>query len=656
LGKERIVLPGFFPLKIKNNEIFLYKKSFNLGQFPPVQSIKSELGTLLEKVHIKVYIDSKFIEVDNFQHSLIESASDRIIIKSTASSEEFVIKWYSTIEYDGFVDNFVEIIKSNPGVKIDKIETVYYVPASNNSQVIGFKAKGIRKQKNRNDLINTPYSGEFINALGFIDSRKSFWWFIEDPSDLADTNINNSTTIFKKNSKFVFSQIIADREFPSNRKTVRFGYFLTPIKNINPAWRKRRILYGNPSEEQRRLNSKFKIWWTDGLAYDAFPYVSYPEYSKSKLSIKDIRIYPGAKTNYEKILKYRYDYGIELLPYFSGHILSELDEVLLRYKKQWEVIPKKTFKDLMKPFSTHFDKPVLSHRAKGYSDYLIWRFSHIIDKLDINGVYLDHGPVINSSNSNHTDSPSIVSRYGGSLDIYGMRSFLKRLRTIFHVKGKEGFVFLHISNRELYPAYGFAFGLINGEQYRRSLTDANYLDIVDINEFRIRFASMPYGILTYWLPVEWTNHKDLKKWNGTEHQRTTYRKEKGLALIHDIPIWPQGSHKPERTKLIEKIDKYGIENAKFVGYWNSHNVFKSSDDRILISFYHRNLNEFLLIAYNTSKNDLKFNFSYNLNLKFKAENDHVKIRDNTILVDKLRGRDFILLNLTAKKNLRKVDG
>ena len=94
----------------------------------------------------------------------------------------------------------------------------------------------------------------------------------------------------------------------------------------------------------------------------------------------------------------------------------------------------------------------------------------------MDGIYLDHGPPHDSNNLLNGGWYDSNGKLQSSLDILALRSFLKRLKTLFYVKNKPGYIFVHNSNREIIPSYGFVFGTIDGEQYRNSLINGNYLD------------------------------------------------------------------------------------------------------------------------------------------------------------------------------------
>jgi hypothetical protein len=291
-----------------------------------------------------------------------------------------------------------------------------------------------------------------------------------------------------------------------------------------------------------------------------------------------------------------------------------LDPELNRYRPYWEIRPIKTFKDAVGPYREIYTKPVLTHNALSFSNYLLWRFNEEIDRLGIEGVYFDHGPPHDSRNQQNGGWIDSNGKLQPSLDILGLREFIKRLRVLFHLKGKAGYIFIHNSNREIVPAYTFAYATVDGEQYRnRRVKNGDYLQAITIDEFRTRFSPDQYGILCVWLPVEWTQHKGDRNWRGSEKQRLAYRRVMALALLHDVADWPKGAHPEERRQLISVMDEFGIDKANFIGYWDPRIEISTDISGIKVSAYFRQENgAYLFIVSNTTDEpqtpSLSFNF------------------------------------------------
>ena len=318
--------------------------------------------------------------------------------------------------------------------------------------------------------------------------------------------------------------------------------------------------------------------------------------------------------------------GTQWIPYFSLHALSNLDPALSRYKEYWKIIPPKTFKEVVNPYSQIYGKPVLSHQSQSYSNYLLWRLNEEIDNLGMEGIYFDHGPPHDSSNLHSGGWVDSNGQLQPSLDILGTRDFLKRLRVLFAKKNKAGYIFVHNSNREIIPAFTFAYATIGGEQYRGGrVKDGDYLKRISISEFRTRFSTTQSGIISILLPVAWTEHKGQSSWQGSEQQKKEYRRLKALTLLHDVLDWPIGSHVEERSTLIETLDSFGVDKAEFIGYWSPVIAVKTGNEHIKTSCYARPDNySYLFIFANTDSKSHTANIDFDY-LRLGLEKNRVKI-------------------------------
>lgn len=590
--------PEFQPLTWQEKTVSLYEKNYSWQQGGILPKIDSRSLASYAQVSLEITVAGKK-SVVTFDKFAISGSKNKLTVNTLSNTDTgLTVKAITDIEPDGFMTVRLNILADTPTV-IDEIALVADVLDSASTEILAFKTQGIRRQKNRSDILQPPYKGSFLNAVSIGDSERAFWWFADNAQGWI-WNGPHQTELLKVGNKIRLRQLLlANSASVSAMQEIKFGMLATPIKQLAADWRERRILWGAPSAAEKQRKTKYKIWWPNAFSYDAFPYVDYPGSTASKLNSKNIKAYKGLATNRKIVRDQREKYGINWIPYFSAHTLTTLDPVLQKCLRQWKIQPEKIFKDGLNPYSNQYPKYVLTHRAHGYSNYIVDRFDELIDELDIVGIYLDHGPVHDSNNLANGGWYDSNGKLQSSLDIFATREFLKNLRRKFLEKGKAGHIFIHISNREILPAYTYAYALINGEQYRRDLEGSNYLDIVSLDEFRTRFATANYGFITIWLPLEWVRHIGDKHWLGSDAQLTAYRKVMGLALAHDLLDWPQGSHQNERGRLIAALDKFGVANAVFEGYWLDSIPLLAKSEQIKTSSYSKPGGRFLILT-NTS--------------------------------------------------------
>lgn len=604
IGVSDIVLPGFTPLQYEGSTIKLFARRYDWGNGYLPREIMSRDRSMAQAMRFVATVAGRQIALAPSTIEFTAANPDHAVVVGHGQTiPGLTVVTETRVEYDGVAMVTVRLTPEHP-ITIDGLDFEVDLESSPALRVIGFRADGIRKQKDRRDMITLPYAGDFINVLGFADGQRSFWWFADDAAGWVGGR-EDVTSIRQHDGRITLRQRLIGRTWTIDRPLeLRFNFLATPVRDLGTAWRDDRVVLGSPGRKSRRLNEKFKLWWPTAFAHDTLPYTDYPPGVIEKLGPKDIAAYPGLDANRDLIRNDLERFGVHWIPYFSAHALSTLDPAVARYRTEWEVSPPWVFRGGVAPYSPETEKPSMSHRARSYSNYLLWRLSEEIDRLGMSGIYLDHGVPFDSRNVAHGPRTGLNGTSHPSLDILGTRAFLKRLRTLFNSKGKPGYVFVHASNREIVPAFTFAWALVDGEQYRSRVPDGDYVPLLDLDEFRTRFVADQYGILTYWLAQAWSSHIDDASWNASEAQRRAYRNMMTLALLHDLPVWPVGAHREERSKLVTDLDEFGIARSQFEGYWVSDNGVSANRKDIKVSVYrHHEAARALLVVGNLSSRE-----------------------------------------------------
>jgi hypothetical protein len=380
-------------------------------------------------------------------------------------------------------------------------------------------------------------------------------------------------------------RLIGDRYLLERKLTLRMNFLVTPVRELGSAWRRERIAAGASRAEGdvARLQGA----WATAFAHTALPFTEPPQEVVSLIPASDWAVYPGLETNRFYLERNLESKGIHSLPYFSGHCLSELDPELARQRAAWEVDPPFVVLSAASSYPTQFEKPALSHRAAGYTDYVLARMAEEIDKLGMTGLYLDHASVLDSANPAHGAWVDSNGATQPATDILGMRQYLKRLRTVFHRKGKPGFLLVHASNSELIPAYTFATAIVDGEQFRHRLVGDDYIASIALDQVRMQNAPGQYGVRNVWIPQFDHFHGDDAAWPESAAGRAAFRNLLTLVLLHDGEFWPNFVSQEERLPLLGALDAFGVSEAGFTGYWSEAAPATTSRALARVSAYAR---------------------------------------------------------------------
>lgn len=603
LGIEDVVLPGYQPIRVKDQTLELYARQYAWGtSYLPIQttgrgqSLTGPMILTLKSQGLELSLTPATVQIkENGGHHVV------VVSKGTVL-DGLQIEVTTRVEYDGLAMVTVQITPLAP-VSIEGLDYNVDIARSQWTETLGFTAEGIRRQKNRHDVLQLPYRGDFINVLDFADGERSFWWFADNAKGWIWNSRETVTEVIESDHSIKLRQRLISGPFTINKPIIfSFNFLATPVRDLGEDWRSERIVAAHPSAYEASLGGKYKAWWTDAFAHDAYPYTVHPPDIAKQVSPYDMGVYPGLEYQRNRIRETIAKYGIHWIPYFSAHCLIMLDPAIRDYRKQWEVLPPTVLRDGLAPYKTVYDKPLLTHRAESYSNYLLWRLNEEIDRLGMTGIYFDHGNPFDSYNPENGGWIDSEGKERSSLDILALRNFLKRLKTLFYLKGKAGYIFVHDSNREIIPAFTFVTGTVDGEQYRRThggpaiLQDGDYLKLLGLNEMRTRFSSHQYGVISIFLAQEWNSHISERNWQTSELNKQAFRKLVAVTLLHDTLYWDPYAHPKERERLVRFLDGFQLSKSQFVGYWNLRGAIRVNHENVRVSYYQRNHDKALMLV------------------------------------------------------------
>ncbi len=220
------------------------------------------------------------------------------------------------------------------------------------------------------------------------------------------------------------------------------------------------------------------------------------------------------------------------------------------------------------------------------SDYFSWRFRDMLRRHpELKGIYLDFGVVPQCSNNDH----GCRSR----IPLLGMREFYRRLAVVQLEAGiREPITVIHNTDCVQVPAVSFTTHLLNGEHIRQSSSSLlhNKKDILDsygIAMFASELSTLPWGVSnSVYMPYD-----VLSKANGGDEGLEDYqfrmtRASMAATLVHGTMQCSWRNHFGLFDKLIRAYDRFGVDKAKFFGYWRKPAAVVSGDD-VYVSCYVR---------------------------------------------------------------------
>jgi len=576
-------LPGFEPVRVSGRTIELDQRRYVWEDSLLPIRLESLGRWLAGPMQLEVRTPSGTLDIAAVSARVGEHGDSRaIVVASSNKGDGIELSCNTTVEYDGvaFADCAIGV---DEGVAIEQVRYRVTVDQNAYTRLLPYKAPGIRSQRKQSAVTLPRYDGDYLSAFGLADGDRSFWWFCDDRGEHFEAP-GSETIITPQDGKIALDQRVLGSVRGPGRFSFRFGFLATPIRQLGTQWRIERVVAGQPSKRERALGGRYFLWWPTTFAHDMLPLLDFPAETSGQLRPEERALFPGAAANRALVAHDLRAFGIHRLAYGSVRVVSVLDPIIAKNRKQWEVEPPYVFRGTHNPYRQRFEKPTFSHRVPEFSDFLLERWNAAIGALGVSGAYLDNGFPVD------TLSPVGGCRSARSgypcTDIEGTRRFLERFRRLFLAHGKPGYLFVHASAREVIPTYTFVTSLIDGEQYRKGLDDGDYMGSLSLDEVRTRFSPHQYGILNTWLNVAWSYHKnDRTQWRGSESQRRATRSFMGMALLHDIPMWMADLHPEERSAVLGTLDRFGVERAEFRGYWQRDAIAETSTPDAAISAY-----------------------------------------------------------------------
>jgi hypothetical protein len=593
LGSNPIVLPGFAPIVTNGTRFTLGPRTYEWrnGYFPVrMDSLSTPMAG---PMNLRMTVGGRVFLATGATVRVTEAYGHHVVVVAEGTPTPGLrVRTETRVEFDGMAWVKLTITPTAP-VDIGRIDYEVDVLANVHTRTLRFATSDIRVQR-RDQRIEAAYRGPFLNALGIADGRRSFWWFADNARGWRAAGDVTELAPVASNRVRLRQRLLEGPQRLSQAMNVEFGFLLTPVREMGSSWRADRITAGVSAAEGQR--GKIQISWDTAFSHMFLPYTEPAASLSARIPLPDRNAYPGLAASRALVERFRTSYGIHLLAYFSGHCLSDFDPMLVQSRPVWEVDPPFVLRAGHGSYPTPNAKPVLSHRAKSYSDYLLYRMDEEIDKLGLAGIYLDQASVMDSASPSHGAWVDFAGRPQASTDILGTRALLKRLRTLFHQKGKPGYVLAHASNNELIPAFTFATAIVDGEQFTRRLVSDDYIASLPLDQARLQMAPGQYGIRSMWIPQFSYFHASDPAWKGSAAEKRAYRNFLALTLVHDAEFVPQDIPAQDRLNVLAAFDGFGTPMSTFHGYWIDRPLARSPLSTVAISAYRRSSPTRLLLV------------------------------------------------------------
>lgn len=276
----------------------------------------------------------------------------------------------------------------------------------------------------------------------------------------------------------------------------------------------------------------------------------------------------GNQEQLRSLVRACHEQGLQLLLYF-GYLMANTCPEWEPYHNEVLALPLQgeyTREPAQKDYTVCY--------ASAWQDFLADGIAKLMDKYDIDGVYLD-GTEYPQSCNNRAHGCGYL-RPDGSIapttSLFGAREMARRIYTIVKSRKPNGQVNVHNSTCMTIPSLGWATSSWDGEQFGSISRGADVNALLPLDAFRCEFMGRQWGVPAEFLCYErpYTTHEAFS-----------------FTLLHDVLVRGSGPGLEEEAALWQAMDAFGRREATFLPYWSNGAVVQVTPDACHVSLYSR---------------------------------------------------------------------
>jgi len=239
------------------------------------------------------------------------------------------------------------------------------------------------------------------------------------------------------------------------------------------------------------------------------------------------------------------------------------------YRQEWRLEPWVGDPTTFTPISA------VDVRNKRFQDFLVQKAYDFLKDGPADGFYYDGGGALKCGDKRW--------------NIFSSRELFKRLYIVQRRLRPTGFIIIHQGT--FVPVDSFGDFSLTGEQYRRWLDKSyDYLSFLTLKQFR-QEAVMDFGQVRML----------LGQYRGPYMEQAAPGVHfMGLALLHDLMVYPGLTHKPSYDDIERRLLAFGKADASFNPYWEGGGRVVAPDPSLKISYYQKPNGTLFAVVFNTS--------------------------------------------------------
>jgi hypothetical protein len=445
--------------------------------------------------------------------------------------------------------------------------------------------------------LTADYASEFQPMVWLGDEARGLQWVCESGQNWSVAEPGKAIQIIRRGDEVVLRLNLVTAPVAlaaGGKRDYVFGLLPTPVKPVTEdAWDARivrTIGYGQELDlPDMKINGKPALqfyaekgaraiivwkWW------NVFAYT---------------RPIGGYEEKFRRLVKECHRYGLKVLPYVGGFLLSQNAPEAKFFGDEMRVTPGKPYSH-GKIGDLPAQVALYACQRGPWQDFLVDGIGRLIDDYDVDGVYLDTTtrPLLCDNELHGCGYLKPDGSRGGVYPVFSVRDNLRRIYTAVRTRKPDGIVDVHPYECMNAPGLAWATTYWNGEQLR---ANDSILDALPLERFRAEFMGYNWGV-----PADLLYYK-LKN----------YRQSVALAILHDVPVRPEKPADLDAISTLWKVrDEFGVKQARWLPYWSNPDVVKAETKDCYVSLFAHPQGRVLAIVSNLSKEKTDVRLSLNL--------------------------------------------
>ena len=510
--------------------------------------------------------------------ALVSQSPARCTVSQTLSGEEMNLALEASVEYDGLA-RIDWRLRAKRLTKLEGLALEIPLDPARAKYVYTWP-------KVRSGALKGDYTCGFRPIVWLGDEERGLSWLCESDQNWLLSDPEKAIQIAKGDEEVVLRLNLVDKTTelkPGDELSYSFGLQATPVKPTEEdAWDYRIVRnswYGYSLDlPEKEVDGKpalqhyadkgvraMLIWrWWDAFAYP--------------LPI-------GHEEEFRRLVQACHQYGIKVVPYVGGFLLSDRAPEAAFFKDEMRVAPSGTYPLKMPGLPTQYGTIVCQRSP--WQDFLVDGIARLIDEYDVDGVYLDSTTIPwacrNELHGCGYRKPDGTA--GVTYPIFSVRENLKRIYTVVKQRKPDGIVDIHTYDCMNIPGLAFATTYWNGEQ----LSGKEFkLDALPLDRFRTEFMGYNWGV-----PADVLYYK-----------LGGYQQCCAIALLHDVPIRAENLKDLDvEAGLWDLRERFGVKQAQWLPYWSNGQYVSISPEGCYVSLCRHPRNGVLAYVSNLSRDE-----------------------------------------------------